>query len=101
MAKKKTVKRTLSKRLAEIEAEVDAEESAMWGTVQQQQAPRDSLLNSSKFREIIAILSGLPLLVQPTLNWLRSKQAEMSMAQLRALYTDEQINAMYKEMNDG
>ena len=96
MAKKK-----LSERLNELESEVNAEEAFLWGTVQQQQAPQNSLLNSAKFREIIAILDSLPLLVQPTLNWLRIKQADMSMAQLRALYTDEQIKAMYKEMNDG
>lgn len=50
--------------------------------------------------EIIRILQGNLLLTEPCLKWLQQKQAELSMASLRVLYTDEEIKAKIAAMQE-
>jgi len=47
-----------------------------------------------KMCEIIVRLQSNLLLVEPTLNWIRAKEAELAGAQLRLLYSEEELTVM-------
>jgi SAM-dependent MidA family methyltransferase len=38
--------------------------------------------------------------VAPTLNWLKQKQAQIARAQLESLYTPEELEEMFKSINN-
>ena len=50
--------------------------------------------------EIVQILQNNLLLCEPCLLWLRQKQGEMSAAQLRVLYTEEQLEALKERLTE-
>ena len=84
----------LKEWMEKISADQDAEEFALWGTP----APGGVDLRASpKFQEIVAILHNQPLLVAPTVEWLKVKQAEMARAQLIVLYGQERTEQMLEE----
>jgi len=58
----------------------------------------DKLAGSAKYQEILKILHDQPILVEPTLNWLRNKTSELATAQLSALYTPEELEELRKRM---
>ena len=88
----------LADRLAKMDEESRAEDLMLWGGVQGMAGSDNvDLFRSPKFKEVVGILQQQPLLVQPALNWLRQKQAELARVQLEALYTPEQLEQMYAE----
>jgi hypothetical protein len=48
--------------------------------------------------EIVRRLQATPLLVVPTLEWIKQKEAELANAQLSVLYTPEELKAMRAAM---
>jgi len=52
-----------------------------------------------KMVEIIARLQGNLLLVEPTLNWVKQKEAELAGAQLGVLYTPEELEALRERVS--
>lgn len=94
MAKSKT----LAERLGEMDAADDAaEDAALWGNVSSAATSQASLANSPKFQQLIAILYENPILVAPALKWLVEKRAALSLAQLQALYTPEELDALVRQ----
>lgn len=71
--------------LNNIDGDLDKEEQLLFGT--QRLTPTH--------QEILKILEEQPMLVQPTLNWLRDKKAHLSALQLLSLYNKEELKAMY------
>jgi len=91
--------KTIAEQLAVIEQESLREDIALWGDVQGGFDNKQSdLINSSIFKEIISVLRENPLLVAPTLQWLKIKRAAMSRAQLHVLYTPEELAEMMKSV---
>ena len=86
----------LREALDQIDNDVDQEVYGLWGGNLPNQQNTD-LFESPKFREIVGLLLQSPILVAPTLNWIRQKQADIARAQLEALYTPEQLEQMYTE----
>jgi hypothetical protein len=86
--------------LDKIDDEVDQESYSLWGGTGLSNQQDTDLFNSPKFQEIVYLLLQSPILVAPTLNWLRLKQGEIARAQLEALYTPEQLEEMYKEVQN-
>lgn len=56
--------------------------------------PHQSLQDNPKVREILNVLEKSPLLVQPTLLFVRQKEAEVAEATLVALYGRDQYELM-------
>ena len=52
-----------------------------------------------KMVEIIARLQGNLLLVEPTLNWVKQKEAELAGVQLGVLYSPEELEALRERAN--
>jgi len=88
---------SLSEQLAKIEEEGYAEDAALWGPQAGRPGPND-LANSPKFQELVRTLHEHPILVEPALNWLREKQAQLARAQLEVLYSPEQLAEMYEQV---
>ena len=86
--------------LRKIQDESDREEWELWGGVGPGDTQSTDLFNSPKFKEIVDILLKSPILVAPTLNWLKQKQAQIARAQLESLYTPEELEEMYKKINN-
>jgi hypothetical protein len=86
----------LREALDQIDEDVDQEVYGLWGGNLANTQNTD-LFDSPKFREIVVLLLQSPILVAPTLNWIRQKQADIARAQLEALYTPEQLEQMYAE----
>ena len=86
--------------LDKIDNEVDQEAYSLWGSSGLGSQQDTDLFNSPKFQEIVYLLLKSPILVAPTLNWLQSKHAEIARAQLEALYTPEQLEAMYAKVQN-
>lgn len=59
----------------------------------------DILANSAAYRAIVDILHAKPIMVTPCLRWLNQKLAGISMAELRQLYTEEEINEMQAKLD--
>jgi hypothetical protein len=65
-------------------------------------AAQDAVLGSEseqaqitpKMVEVVQLLVANPLLVTPTLKWLKQKEAELAGAQLAVLYSSEELTAM-------
>jgi hypothetical protein len=70
------------------DAEVRAEEHSLFGTGE------SPILGMPQFRQIVAIMTANPLLVSAALTWLQQKQSEIAMAQLKVLYTPEQLEVL-------
>lgn len=86
--------------LNKIEDESMQMEQELWGSVRPG-APQDTdLFSSPKFQELVQILLSDPILVAPTLNFLTAKQAQIAQAKLEALYTPEQLEEMYKDLQE-
>ena len=86
-------------KLKEMEEEAHKEDISLWGNAMGAAAPNapTDLTNSPKYREIIGMLNQAPLLVGPTLNWMKLKMAAMARAQLDVLYTPEELQELIKE----
>jgi hypothetical protein len=95
----KRQKISLSDRLAELDQEEAAQDMAMWGGVAAGfQTDRNSLVNSPKYQQIVALLHETPLLVAPCLRWLQQKRAQLATVQLQALYTPEELEQMVRDL---
>ena len=96
------VDRLNNKMMAEFFSKVDEEsnqdELDLFGSMGPRSAQSTDLFASPKFREIVDILLAAPILTTPTLNWLKIKQSQMARAQLEALYTKEELEEMYKQV---
>ena len=79
--------KTLLDQIKEAEAEVIQEEQLLFKTPQ---------LTATHYA-ILKILEEQPILIQPTLKWLQNKQAQLAATQLLALYSIEDIKAMYSQ----
>lgn len=75
------------------EAEDQAEDAALFGPQN-----REPLAASDKYKAIRQILNQEPILVQPCLQWLQLKLAELANAKLATLYTQEQLEEMRKQI---
>jgi len=84
--------------LSEILDKFNAEEETVAITMPQFEKP-DTLASSENYQKIVELLHQHPILVAPTLEWIRGKVSEMAMAELKVLYTDEQITEMQKEIS--
>lgn len=85
--------------LDNIDNEVDQEAFSLWGSNAGMGAMSGTeIFESPKFKQIVFILIANPILVQPTLNFLMLKQAQISKAQLEVLYTPEELETMYTEL---
>ena len=89
----------LTEMLNKLDEEDAREDWELWGNVKPGGQDTD-LFQSPKFQEIVHILLTDPILVAPSLNWLKQKQSDMARAKLEALYTPEQLEEMYKEVAD-
>lgn len=80
--------------LDKIDEDSKREDWELWGNTQ---AGADTdLFNSPKFQELVNLLLQSPILVSPTLNWVRYKQAAIARAQLETLYSQEELEEMYE-----
>ena len=84
--------------LAKVEDDGEQMEMELWGNAKSGTSQSTDLFASPKFKEIVYILLDMPILTTPTLNWLRQKRAQMARAQLEALYTQEELAEMYKQV---
>lgn len=87
-------------QMQRIQDESEAEDAALWGMVQQAHAPgqaASSLETSEKYRAIVTLLHQHPILVGPTLAFIRERIVAINTATLRALYTEEQLEQMAQE----
>lgn len=90
---------SIKEALDQYDQEVDALSNELWGGNQVGVvAPGAEIFESPNFKEIVHILMANPILVQPVLNFLRLKQAQMSRAQLEVLYTPEELEALYAKL---
>jgi len=89
----------IAEALDKIENDVDREEWSLWGG-QQPGNQNTDLFQSPKFQDIVQLLMQSPILVAPTLNWIRKKQAQIAQAQLQTLYTQEELEEMYKQVEN-
>ena len=88
-------------RLKEDIRNEESENEALWNqAMTQTQSPQTDLTNSPKFQEIVAILYQDPILVQPVLNWLKQMKARIARAQLEALYSEEELEELYKSVEN-
>lgn len=78
---------SLKELLKEMDDEVAQEEALLFNT-------KPLTVNHNS---ILEILNELPILVQPTLNWLQTQKRRLSAAQLTALYSTEELKQMYSE----
>ena len=81
-----------------MEEEAAQDDITLWGTAVGGAAQSNDLTNSPAYREIVTILHQTPLLVVPTMKWLKAKTAEMARAQLNALYTPGELAGMMKSV---
>lgn len=87
--------------LERLDKEAEQDDLSMWGMAAGGGDPSHSLFRSAKFRELVALLMAEPILVGPTLEWVKTKRAQMARKQLEVLYTPEQLEAMYAEIEKG
>lgn len=92
-------KESVVEQLKTIEEESRDEEARLWGGVQGGFNSEDDVTNSPAFREIVQVLRDNPLLVAPTLQWVRRKRAEMAAAQLHVLYSPEELEQMKESLS--
>ena len=88
----------ISDYLDRLDKEAEQDDLSMWGMAAGGGDPTNSLFRSAKFRELVSLLMAEPILVGPTLEWVKVKRAEMARKQLEVLYTPEQLETMYAEM---
>jgi hypothetical protein len=60
--------------------------------------PAIAALANQRIRQVVLLLAENPILAIPVVQFIEAKRAEISLATLKALYTDEQIDAMQKEV---
>ena len=84
--------------LSKVEEDSNQDQLDLFGSMTPRATQSTELFSSPKFREIVDILLGAPILTAPTLNWLKLKQAQMAKAQLEVLYTQEELTEMYKQV---
>lgn len=96
MASRANYLRELSKSLVES-MDDDVEELARFSA----DAVRDEKPITEGMVAIVRLLQDNLLLVAPTLNWVQQKIREMNTAQLRVLYTDEELRAMASRLSPG
>jgi hypothetical protein len=90
---------SIKDELDKYDEEVNQLSNELWGGNQVGAvAPGTELFESPAFQELVHILLANPILVAPTLNFLRLKQAQMSRAQLEVLYTPEELEALYAKL---
>lgn len=53
---------------------------------------------SSATIAVVRLLQECPLLGPPCVKWLQQKKAELSMAQLKVLYSPEELQAMLEQV---
>lgn len=88
----------LKEALDALDQEQAQEDWELWGQAGPSAGPDTDLFNSPKFQELVHLLLGDPILVAPTLNYLRIKKAQMSRAQLEVLYTPEELEQLYADL---
>jgi len=86
--------------LDKIDEESAREDWERWGQTDPTQGPSTDLFNSPKFQELVHVLLQNPILVAPALNFVKLKQAQMARAQLETLYTPEQLEEMYNNLDE-
>lgn len=88
----------LKDALEKLDEEQAREDWELWGQAGPSAGPDTDLFNSPKFQELVHLLLGDPILVSPTLNFLRLKKAQMSQAQLQVLYSPEELEQLYADL---
>jgi hypothetical protein len=89
---------SIREMLSTLDQETSDEEIRLWGKATNgTTSHKVDLSDSPKYQEIVALLHDQPLLVHPTLEWLRTKRAQMAQAQLSVLFSPEELQAMYEE----
>lgn len=88
----------LSELLQEISA--DNESAQSWMPEMASQGGPVALTENDppRVHQIVQVLRDNPILIEPTLSWLNSKQGEISAATLQILYTPEQLEALKKRL---
>ena len=88
---------TLREIVEAMEADNASESEIGFGGGAQPQQP---LPMGPKFHAIAQLLIANPLLVEPTLIFVQQKLGEIAAAQMRVLYTEEQLEELRKRMEE-
>ena len=86
----------LDKMLERMEAESDVYLDRMLGF---EDDSNDLGSHPPRVREIVEILKEHPLLVEPTLKWLKLKIGEINIATLNVLYSQDELDELYNRLD--
>jgi hypothetical protein len=90
-------------KLQELLQTMAEEDEAIGDIIPPMPVPGNVVLDEtdpSRLHEIVKLLRGNPILMEPALNWLTQKIAEISAATLSVLYTEDQLSEMRNRLGD-
>jgi hypothetical protein len=87
----KTKNPTMKEQLDAIDEENQLLEKQMFGV-------NGQMTVDSRVAEVAALMQTNPLIIGPTLKWVRATIGRMNLAQLRELYSEEELEEMLKSV---